>query len=203
MKSKSLAVGLTAIVLVLGLRAIPSTPLAVVAEPGDVFVETPTPEPPTLTPTATWSGKLFLPFGGRGETTPTMTSTPTPTATATPTPRTCMFPDPATPGITVEEGAWVRAKDGGWIVHNPAVNGRIVIRFDVVQLISLWSADNERRRDDAQPAIAMLNNNVQVQLPWTGDMEVIPVADGPWETLTLTVTAATGDSPGIRWCRWQ
>jgi hypothetical protein len=200
MKNKTFAVVLIAIVFLSGLWATASTPATVVAEPGDVFVDTPTAEPPT--PTATWSGKLFLPIG-RGDVTPTPTATPIPTAVATPTPGICVFPDPDTPGILVEEGVWLRARDGEWIVHNRTGNSRLVIRFDTVQLISLWSVDNERRSEGAQQAVATLDNDIQVQLPWTGDMEVAPVLDGPWATSNLTVTAATGDSPGIRWCSWQ
>ena len=73
MKNKTFAVVLIAIVFLSGLWATASTPATVVAEPGDVFVDTPTAEPPT--PTATWSGKLFLPIG-RGDVTPTPTATP-------------------------------------------------------------------------------------------------------------------------------
>lgn len=206
MKTKFFVTGLAAVVFILGLRiATPAGPAppAVMAGPEDLLADTPTPEPPTATPT--WSGRYFLPFGGRGEApaTPTPTATLPPTATASPAPPLCVFPDPTTPGITVEEGDWKQAAGGEWIVHNSTANGRVLIRFDTVQLISLWSADNEQWFDGAEPARAMLDNGVQVVLPWTGDMEVVAVSDGPWETIAFTVLPATGDSPGIHWCIWQ
>jgi hypothetical protein len=51
MKDKTFALGLTALVLVLVLQAMPGTPSAVLAEPDGRLADTPTAEPPTATAT--------------------------------------------------------------------------------------------------------------------------------------------------------
>jgi hypothetical protein len=112
-----------------------------------------------------------------------------------------VFPTPDTPGITLEVGEW-RLVEGQWVVHNPVANGQLVIRFTESHPISLWSFDNEIQQENADPAEAHLDHAVEITLPWTGSMEIVPVPGGPWATQTLTVQAASGDSPGIRWCQW-
>jgi hypothetical protein len=92
--------------------------------------------------------------------------------------------------------------NGQWIIHTPGANSQIVIRFATVQLISLWSVDNEMQQENADPAEAHLDNSVEIILPWTDELEIVPVPGGPWATQTLTVQGASGDSPGIRWCQW-
>jgi hypothetical protein len=113
-----------------------------------------------------------------------------------------VFPTPDTPGIILAAGEWVLVGDQ-WIVHNPVGNSQIVIRFAAAQLISLWSVDNEMQQENAKPAKAYLDNGIEVSLPWTGNMEIVPVPGGPWATQTITIRGASGDSPGIRWCQWQ